>query len=173
MSLVFLALSYSGLRKLILTLLVVTVFIPSKVLLPLKYGIWSRLLFTPSETINWYKKFSEINMTDYSLFSSNRAELAFDVAMFATQEKFSFNGGYLAIEGIMNGGFIGMFVLIVLSSLIFQNINLKSDIFNSLILLGMPLMALTNTSFFTSLLTGGVFYLFIYINILDLNESTI
>jgi len=55
----------------------------------------------------------------------------------------------------------------------FQNLNFKSDISNSLILLGMPLMALMNTSFFTSLLTGGVFFLFIYINILDLNESTV
>jgi hypothetical protein len=173
MSLVFLAVSYSGLRKLMVSSLVVSAFLPFNVLVPIKYGIWSRLLFTPSETIYWYKKFAEFSDKDYSLFSSNRADLAFDIAMFATQEKFSFNGGYLAIEGIMYGGFLGMLILIVATSAMFQNLNFKSDTSNALILLGMPLMALMNTSFFTSLLTGGIFFLFIYVNILDLNESTV
>lgn len=173
MSLVFLAVSYSGLRKLMVSSLFVSALLPFNFLVPIKYGFWSRLLFTPSETIYWYKKFAEFSDKNYSLFSSNRADLAFDIAMFATQEKFSFNGGYLAIEGIMYGGFLGMFILIVATSAMFQNLNFKSDISNSLILLGMPLMALMNTSFFTSLLTGGVFFLFIYINILDLNESTV
>ncbi len=171
MSIVFLALSYGVLRKLIVLVLVVIAYLPLKVLLPLKYGIWSRLLFTPSETILWYRKFAEVNTKDYSLFSDNRGQLAFDVAEFATQETFSFNGGYLAIEGIFYGGLLGIFVLVVLTSVIFQNLNPRFNLFNCLILLGMPLMAISNTSFFTSLLTGGVFFLFVYINIIKLNES--
>lgn len=173
MSLLFLALSYRVLRKLIVGLFFFSALLPFKLLLPVKYGLWSRLLFTPSETIYWYKKFAEYSSKDYSLFSSNRADLAFDVAIFATNEKFSFNGGYLAVEGIMYGGFVSMFILIVLTSSIFQNLDFKANTFKSLILLGMPLMALMNTSFFTSLITGGLFFLFLYKNLIDLNESTV